>query len=88
VYFSGPWENILALWQYFKIILFQITNKSKLTLPNQSNIPFPNPARGHQRPPSATLFYFYFGSLQFDAKLLIKKLPKFGKINFGTAIVY
>ncbi len=23
---SGPWENILALWQYFKIILFQITN--------------------------------------------------------------
>jgi len=26
VYFSGPWENILVLWQYFKIILFQIFN--------------------------------------------------------------
>jgi len=30
-YFSGPWENILALWQYLKIILFQITNKTALT---------------------------------------------------------
>jgi len=31
VYFSGPWEHFLALWQYFKIILFQITNKTNLT---------------------------------------------------------
>jgi len=33
VYFSGPWENTLALWQKFKIILFQITNKTNLTWP-------------------------------------------------------
>jgi len=25
VYFRGPRENIKALWQYFKLILFQIT---------------------------------------------------------------
>jgi len=31
VYFSGPWEHVLALWQYFKLILFQITNKTNLT---------------------------------------------------------
>jgi len=31
MYFSGPWENILALLHYFKIILFQITNKTDLT---------------------------------------------------------
>ena len=27
VYFRGPWENSLTLWQYFKIILFQITKR-------------------------------------------------------------
>ncbi len=37
------------------ILLFQFTNKTNLTLPNQSRTPFPNPARGHQRPPSADL---------------------------------
>jgi len=32
-YFSGPCENILALRQYFKILLFQITKKTDLTHP-------------------------------------------------------
>jgi hypothetical protein len=31
VYLSSPWENILALQQYIKILVFQITNKTKLT---------------------------------------------------------
>ena len=29
-----PWENILTFWQYLKIRLVQITNKSGLTEPN------------------------------------------------------
>jgi len=49
VYFSGPWENILTLWHYFKLYYY-------LTLPKQSIIiPFPNPTGGHQRPPFAVL---------------------------------
>ncbi len=31
MYFNGTWKNTLALWQYFKIILFQITNETNLT---------------------------------------------------------
>jgi len=42
VYFGGPWENILALWQYFKIILFQITKKMDLTRPNLTNVTSPS----------------------------------------------
>ncbi len=59
VYFSGPWENVLILWQYlifywFKII--QITNKSNLTLPDRTCLVSPNPGlsnvrlAGHIRP--------------------------------------
>jgi len=59
VYFSSPWENCLALWQYFKIILFQIADKTNLTWPyltlTNLNIPFPNPAWGHQMPLSEAL---------------------------------
>ena len=29
-YFSGPWENILTLWQYLKNQLLQIVNKTNL----------------------------------------------------------
>ncbi len=60
VYLSGPWENILALWQYFKNILFQIINETDLTtdlLPNQSNIRFPNTAGAIK--PEAKNFYFF-----------------------------
>ncbi len=67
VYLSGPWENILALWQYFKNILLQIINKTDLTtdlLPNQSNIPFPNTAgafKDHLKPTwSKKTFFFKF----------------------------
>jgi hypothetical protein len=42
VYFSGPWEHFLALWQYFKIILFQITNKTNLTWPYLTNLTSPS----------------------------------------------
>ena len=31
VYFSGPWENILTLWQYLKNQLLQIANKTSRT---------------------------------------------------------
>jgi len=37
--FRGPWENILALWQYFKIISFQVKPNLPITLLNQYNIP-------------------------------------------------
>jgi len=55
VYFSGPWKNILALWQYYKILLFQITNKANLTWPYLTNLTFPNPVGGNQRPTSEAL---------------------------------
>jgi len=38
MYFSSPLENIFALWYYFKIILFNITNKTNLTLPYLNNV--------------------------------------------------
>jgi len=56
VHFSGPWENILALWLYFKIILFQITDKTNLTGPYLTNVISPSlTLGGYQRPPSAAL---------------------------------
>ncbi len=76
VYLSGPWQNILALLQYFKIVLFQITNNTNLTLPNQSNNPYPNPVGSHQRPPSAALKFLVFEVLKFDARLLFLKVNK------------
>ena len=34
MYCSGPWENILNLWQYLtNFLLLEITNKSNLTVP-------------------------------------------------------
>ncbi len=44
VYFNGPWENILALGQYIKIILFQITNNTNLTRPY---LTLPGATKGH-----------------------------------------
>ena len=41
VYFRSPW-NFLALWQYFKILLFQITNKTNLTWPYLTNLTSPS----------------------------------------------
>ncbi len=59
VYFRGPWENILALWQYFKILLFQITNKTNLTLTYLINITSPSLTLPvNQRPPSAATWNF------------------------------
>ncbi len=52
----GKYLNIMEVLQ---IILFQITNKTNLTLPNQYVIPFPNPGGGHQRPPSAALKLYF-----------------------------
>ena len=31
VYLSGAWENVLTLWQYLRIWLLQIANKTSLT---------------------------------------------------------
>jgi hypothetical protein len=56
-----------------------------LTLPNQSDNPFPNTAGGHQTPPFEALIFFVFEILNLMPDDLFKKLPKFGKINFGTA---
>ena len=67
-----------------EILLFQITNKTNLTLPNQSRTPFPNPAGGHQTPPSAAKLNFQ----HVVPDDLFKKLPKFGKIKSGTAEVH
>ncbi len=47
VYFSGPSENILTLWQYLLFYYFKL--QIRLTLPNQSRTTFPNSAEGHQR---------------------------------------
>jgi len=71
-----------------EILLVQITNKANqpnLTLPNQSRTPFPNPVGGHQTPPSTALKLNFQHVVPDD---LLKKLPKFGKIKFGTAKVH
>ena len=56
-HFSGPWENILALWQYFKITLFKITYKTNPTWPYLTNLtpPFLTLLGGHQRAPFSAL---------------------------------
>ena len=56
MYFSGPWENLFQLWQHFNVNLLKIASKTNLnlpnlTLPNQSTIPFPNPAGGNLSQP-------------------------------------
>ncbi len=55
------------------MILFQITNMTNLTLPNQCNTPFPNPAGGHQRPPSAALKLLVLEVIKCDARWNIFK---------------
>jgi hypothetical protein len=45
VYFS--WENTLVLWQYLKIILFQITNKTYLTNVTSPSLYLPGATKGH-----------------------------------------
>ncbi len=82
MYFSGPWEYILELWQYFKIILFKITNKTNLTWPYLTNLTYPSltlPAAAKGvRTPSAALKFLVFEVLKFDARGLIKKVTKIG----------
>ncbi len=59
-----------------------------MALPNQSNIPFPNPAGGDQRPPSAALKLLVFWSFKMWCHIdCYKKLPKFRKMNFRTTSV-
>jgi len=67
------------------ILLFQTSNKFNLTLTNQFRTPFPNPARGHQRPPSEDLKLGFQHVVPGD---LFKKLPKFGEIKTGTIKVH
>jgi len=59
---------------FFKLLIRLIY----LTLPNQFNIPFPNPARGHQRPPSEALKFLFFEGLRCDARRCIYKVTKIG----------
>jgi hypothetical protein len=54
-----------------QIILFQTTNKTNLLLPNQSIIPIPKPAGGHQRPSSEALKLLFYKVLTCDARWLI-----------------
>ncbi len=70
VKFFDPWENILALWQYFKMILFQITDLTKQTWPYLTNVTSPSliQAREHQKPPSATLKLLVFEIVKCDAR--------------------
>jgi len=89
VYFRGPWENLFRLWHHFNILLLLIASKTNLnlpylTLPNQSTIPFPNPAGGNLSQPFPNLYFLCKHLMPDD---FFKKLPKFGKINFGTAKV-
>lgn len=69
-YINCPLENIFNMTVMLLIILFHISHKTKLILPNQSTIPFPNPARGHQRPPSADLTLYF----SMFTRLLIYKI--------------
>jgi len=55
VNFSSPWENVYAIWQHLLLMLLKILSiltlpnlaYPYLTLPNQLNIPFPNPVEGY-----------------------------------------
>jgi len=85
MYFSGPWENILTLWQCLKFYYFKL--QISLTLPYLTNLEPPSQpcrARGHQIPPSAALKLNFQHVVSDD---LFKKLPKLGIIKSGTAIV-
>jgi hypothetical protein len=76
-----------------EILLFQITNKTNLTLSYLTNLEPPsltlpgpsNATKRHQKPPSAAL-KLNFQHVMPDA--LFKKLPKFGKIKSGTTEVH
>ena len=86
---SDHWENILTLWEYLKIQLFQIVNKTSLTLPYLNKLPplsltLPGATFPSLRSLSQT---FVSLILTFNARWHMKKLQKFGKINFGTAKV-
>jgi len=85
MYFSlavtGKYFNIMAV---LEILLFQITNITRITLPYLTNLEplFLTLPGVHQRPPSGSL------NLNFQHVVpdnLFKKLPKFGKIKYGTA---
>jgi hypothetical protein len=70
VYFSIPLDFLKVLWQYFKIILFQIINKTNLTLPYLTNLTSPalTLPGGHQRSPSKALKLLFFEVLGCDAR--------------------
>jgi len=58
-----------------------------LTLPNQSNTPFLNPAGGHQRPPFEALKLLFLEVLRCDPRC-IYKVNKIWYKTFGTAKVH
>jgi len=60
VYFGGPWEIFIALWQHFKHYYFKLLLiLTQPALPNQSNIHFLNLTGGQQRPPCDALNFFW-----------------------------
>jgi len=74
---SGPWENVYAPWQHLLLQLIQPNLAYPiLTLPNQLNIPFPNPSGGYLAlaKPRATLSQPQ--ALILVARLLISKVTK------------
>ena len=79
MYFTGPWENILTLWQYLKFYYFNLPYLTNLEPPSLTL-----PA-GHQMQPIAAL-KLNFQHVVPDGFFL--KLPKFDKIKSGTAKVH
>ena len=81
--FSGPWENgtTSLLLQLYKTL-------PNLTLPDQSSIPFPNPAVGTHPSPAGNILpqplTLKFNLLPDD---FLRTSSKFGKNEFGTAKV-
>jgi hypothetical protein len=72
--------GITLIFYYFKF-------QEKLTLPYLINIPSPSlTLPGATCPSLFQNFNFKYNHLMPDD--LIKKSPKFGKINFGTAIAH
>ena len=79
------YNNIFILWRYLILyLLLQITNKPNLTWPYLTNLVCSNPAWATLTSPwlNKDLHYLHLMRDKF-----FKKLPKLGKINFGTAKV-
>ena len=80
-YFSGPWENILTYWQYLRIWFLRIANKTSLTLPDQSSIPFPNPT-GATFPCLSQFFTNFFLISTLSARWHLQKDTKIRQNKF------